>query len=133
MKNIKEIYNYACEEYLKRFCEKHELDYEEDSWVGKDVGTIAMVGDYFFNLDDIRYDIDNDCDENAIFEWYYYSLRCHSLGCTHEINFSSWVKGAPKPYTEEQLERISELHDDVERAKQLLADTIKDYEKSIKQ
>lgn len=128
MKELKKQFAEVCEEYLRRFCKKHEISYEEDSWVGGDVGTVAMVGDYFFGLDEIRYDIDHDCPEDAIFEWYDYTLRIHSLGCEKTINFKSWVKGAPLPYNEDDLEHIEKLSEDVERARQLLYDSIKDAE-----
>jgi hypothetical protein len=125
-KELRKMYEWACNKYLHEFCKKHELPFEDDMWVAGDVGTIAMVGDYFFDLDDMRYDIDNNCQKDAIIEWYDYIVRIGSLDCEKRINFESWVKGAPKPYTEEELKEIERLHGEVEKAKELLEKAIQD-------
>lgn len=104
-----------CEEYLRIFCTKHELDYEEDAWVGQ-VGEVAMLGDYFVNFHDMRYDIDNEVPEEAYFEWYDYDLRCALAECSRKINYPSWCKGAPKPYSEEELRNIEKMRNEIDEA-----------------
>lgn len=125
MMELDKRYKEVCNDYLKRFCEKHEMNLEPNPWVGDCVGEVAMIGDYFFNFDDIRYDLDNDCEDEAILEWYDYDLRLAELGCERRINFKSWVKGCPKPYTKEELDHIDRLHWEVESARRTLENAIK--------
>ena len=47
---LNQRYKEACNEYLKAFCQTYELQYEEDAWVAGDVGTIALIGDYYINI-----------------------------------------------------------------------------------
>lgn len=120
MTNIKESWREACNAYLRAFCEKHGFDYEDAYWVGDDPGTTAVVcgGDYFVGINEMRSDIDLDAPESAFLSWYDYSLavmsvemQWHDLENFKEfvhINFESWIKGAPLPYTEKELEQLEE-------------------------
>ena len=55
IKLLKENYEKACNEYLKAFCSTYELQYEEDAWVAGDVGTIALIGDYYIDFQNMIY------------------------------------------------------------------------------
>lgn len=70
--------------YLEAFAEKHDLRFE--FWVADDVGDTACFGDYFFHLDDMRYDLDNDLPKGMVIEWY------EQLSGEH-INLPSWANG----------------------------------------
>lgn len=121
---LKKYYEGMCEDYVKVFAEKHEMEFE--GWVGDAVGGVATFGDWFFNLDDIRYDVDNDVPNDEIIKWIDYTSRCYALGCPKTINFPSWIKGAPKPYTEEELDKIEEAHRRVGEAEHYLFSLIHD-------
>lgn len=77
--SLKEFYADIAETYLWQFCKKHDFDYDSIDvyFVGEDSYDIACVGDYFFNLTDIRYDIDNKLNRKVIFEWYDKCLNAH--------------------------------------------------------
>lgn len=98
-----------CNEYLKAFCERHEFQYDPDGWVGADPGTICIVGDFFFGMDDIRYDVDKQIPGDKIIEWYDYNLRVFELqqegAKIANINYPSWCNGAPR-YSEGQLKKF---------------------------
>lgn len=111
----------ACEDYIRAFEEKHETMLEY--WV--ELGEVACMGDRFYNFCDIRYDIDNGVKVGEIEEWDDYCVTLCELECTKKINFRSWVKGAPRPYSEEDLTKIVKLHDEVERAKKRLEDAVR--------
>lgn len=57
-KNLKKDYEDAVSAYLKAFCEMYGLQYDEDCWVGRELGGIAEVGDYFFGFDDMKRCVD---------------------------------------------------------------------------
>ena len=113
-------YNDVCEEYLMAFCDNYNRVYERDSWVAGDAGTIACVGDYFFDfIDVIKYSVDNNLtDWDELVEWYDYTLFATEY---NQIvpNFTAWHKGCPRLTNEEQ-ERLVKLKKDFE-------DTINEY------
>ena len=89
-------YEDACNDYLRLFCEKHELDFDPDYWVAGDVGTIICINDhYYINFHDLKYDIDHNVDKSIFFEWCNYDVDMGMLEA-QRINYPSWVKGAPR-------------------------------------
>lgn len=88
-------YEVACTRYLAAFMEKYDLSCDPEPWVGNEVGTIAEVGDYFFDFQDIKRCIDDDVEWQDLIEWYDYNIEVGILGLT-TINLKSWLKGAPR-------------------------------------
>ena len=80
-------YNNLCNEYVHLFQIKQ--DYEFCGWIGGVGGIADFIGEYFFNIDDIMYDMNNKCKKGLIFEWQNYNLDNES-----RINYSSYCKGA---------------------------------------
>ncbi|MCR4847377.1 MAG: hypothetical protein K5920_00800 [Bacteroidales bacterium] len=105
--NLRRAYDKACNDYLQAFCKLYELDFGADAWVGGDVGTVAMVGDYFFNFDDIRLCVDNGVKWKDLIEWYDYCAEALPLGL-NGINLKSWLAGAPRS-SKETIEKIKEI------------------------
>lgn len=103
---LKENYEKDCNEYLKAFCSTYELQYEEDAWVAGDVGTIALIGDYYINFQNMMYMLDNGVAFEVWLRWYDYCLDAHELGLDVP-NFQSWHKGCPR-LTEEQIQDIKD-------------------------
>jgi hypothetical protein len=101
---IKQQYETACNAYLRAFCEKHEYDYEPDAWVANEVGEIACVADYYVSMPTIRYDIDNDVDENEFVRWWDYCIRANDLK-QPTPNFRRWCEGCPL-LSQEELAKL---------------------------
>ena len=59
--------NKAIDKYIKAFEKKHNIKF--DYWISR-TGTIAVCGDYYFDFNDIRTDLDEDAQERKIFDWY---------------------------------------------------------------
>lgn len=97
---IRKDFENACEEYLKALCEKFEMPYDKDAWVANDVGTIACVGDYFINFDEIRYIVDNDLTLDEYLQYYDYCLEAYDYGITAP-NLENWHKGCPRATKED--------------------------------
>jgi hypothetical protein len=121
VEEMKQQYETACNAYLRAFCEKHDFEYEPDAWVLNEVGEIACVADYYVSMPTIRYDIDNDVDENEFVRWYDYCIRASTLVPTP--NFRSWCKGCPVE-SPEQLEKL-------ESARRKIRGIEKDFKKLI--
>lgn len=123
---LKDRFSEVANEYLKEFCEKHDYDLENAAWVGQSCEEVAVCGDDYYNLYDIRYDIDNDVPVGEIEDWTEYCLRLLELECPNTINFPSWAKGAPKPYSEVMLNEIERAKKRVEEAKHELEILLRD-------
>lgn len=117
---IRDSFEHYTNEYLRLFCEKHDFDFEDakKSWVGERVGGIACCGDFFFDMETIRTDIDTDAPEEELLRWYDYTIETgyHGLpGC----NFDAWLRGCPR-IPEERLEEIRAAQQKVQEAKDML-------------
>lgn len=98
IEELKKRHKEVCEEYLKTFCENYDFTYDNDSWVANDCGTIACVGDMFFDFNDvIKYCVDHNLKNvSELFEWYDYCIDAGTLNINNVPNFRSWHKGAPR-------------------------------------
>jgi len=110
IEETKNLLNEAISKYVANFCDKHELEF--DYWVAGLTGTIGVFGDYFFNFEDIRLDLEKDVPEHKIFEWYDLSLE---LGMQNEpiINYYTWLKiehDKQRDFREAKNEVIKQLH-----------------------
>ena len=131
-KTRKALWRDACNEYLEVFCTKHEYNYEPDMWIANDPGTIAMIGDMFVSMDNIRYDVDNDVPEEYFDKWYWKNLDLHELGVEHWMNYESYCKGAPDIWTDEQMDKIRQARAKVEETKADLKKLVDEYQNKLK-
>lgn len=77
------------EEYIKQFENKHDLFFEfavSDNLLG----TICFGCVYYFNIDDIVFDIDTNQPKGLIIDWLEQSLEYPN----EHINFRSYSKGS---------------------------------------
>lgn len=120
-KELKQQFEEVCKAYLDAFVKRHDL--VSADWVGTGVCEIVCANDdAFLDFDDIRYDVDNaaSLSVNEIWDWLDYCRRLEYLACPKKINFPSWCKGAPKPYTLKMLDELEGLHQAVIDAKKKL-------------
>ena len=95
MNKLRKAYNEARDNYAKAFCKKQELilEFEFDGgyayWIGE---TILSVNDYYINLEDLMYDVDNNVKKGFFFEWYDYSLEQHYKEET-VVNYKNYLMG----------------------------------------
>ena len=120
-KELKQQFEEVRKAYLEAFVKRHDL--VSADWVGPGVCEIVCANDdVFLDFDDIRYDVDNaaSLSVNEIWDWVDYCRRLEYLECPKKINFPSWCKGAPKPYTLKMLDELEGLHQAVIDAKKKL-------------
>lgn len=122
---IKKRYENAVHEYCQAFCTKHDYHYDPDGWV--EIGTVVLIGDYYIDFNDIRYDIDNDVPEEVFIKYYDYTLEIASIdggtGKMKNVNYPHFVKGC-RPYTEEQLAKLRIAKQAVIDANEALLDCV---------
>ena len=88
-------YEAACTNYLAAFMEKYDLTCDPEPWVANEIGTVAEVGDYFFDFQDIKRCVDEDVTFDTLIEWYDYNIEVGILSLP-TINLKSWLMGAPR-------------------------------------
>lgn len=115
-------------DYIEAFTTKHKVDF--DGWVGECIGGIACFGDYYFNFDDIRYDVDYNVRGRKIFRWLEEGVE-HNFGREEpqHINYENYCLGLryknlnkKKRFTKEQKQeqeilraKIEGLKEEIER------------------
>jgi len=100
-------YQNACNNILKLFCEKHDYEFDEYSWTAGDVGTIALCGDVYVDLQDMIVDLHKMADKDEFLRWYDYSYAAHLAGVTPP-NYRSWLSGCPR-LSKEELDKVLNL------------------------
>lgn len=88
-------YEAACTNYLAAFMKQYDLTCDPEPWVGNEIGTVAEVGDYFFDFQDIKRCVDEDVTFDTLIEWYDYNIEVGILSLP-TINLKSWLMGAPR-------------------------------------
>ena len=87
LNELKKQYEFVCNEYVTKFCNKQEMDFE--GWVGDTIGGIAYCNDFYFNFQDIVWDVNSKQPKGAIVDWYYENLEIPEKS----INYFSYTKG----------------------------------------
>ena len=125
IKQLNKAYEKACNDILKAFAEKYEVQVDEQDWVAGDVGGIVGLcqSEYFLNFEDLLYMLNNNIPFDEFLKWWDYCAEVGVLGLKG-MNFKSWIKGAPR-YKREQLDRLQALHKEID---ELTEETIKDLE-----
>ena len=81
-----ELFEYAARNLIKEFCRKQDLQFEfENSDI--EAGVVCL-SDYFFNIEDIYYDMKHNKPKGKILQWYDYRLMHNS-----NINYHSYCMG----------------------------------------
>lgn len=119
---LKKSWVQICNIYLSEFCRRHNFSYDRDMWISGNPGTAAEVCDMIISMDDIRYDVDNQIDPNVFQKWYWKSVEVSELtnGTQSYLNYPSFCKGAPDPFTKERMEQLRKAHQRVLEAKEAL-------------
>lgn len=87
LKKLQKDYYNTCNEYIDAFIKKQSMSFE--GWVGDTVGGIAYCDDFYFNFQDIVWDINSKQPKGAIVDWYYENLDIPEKS----INYFSYTKG----------------------------------------
>ena len=93
LKKLKVQYEDVCNEYIRRFCEKQDIEF--DGWVGNEVGGIAsFICQYFFTIDDITLDMNTNQPVGLILDWQSDGVDYNIFNETPQnINYKSYTMG----------------------------------------
>ena len=106
-------YEEACNDILQAFSKTYDVQVDAQDWVAGQTGTVACVNEEFYiNMDDILFMLNNDVEWNTFLAWWDYCLDCSMLGL-NDINLQSWCKGAPR-YSQESIDRLKSMRKDLD-------------------
>ena len=87
---LKTKYEKIVNEYLRIFIEKQGFDAENCYWIGDKIGEIFSVNEqYYFSLQDIRFDVDNNIKAGAITDWQDEAINNKNK---RHINYENYIK-----------------------------------------
>lgn len=90
---LKTKYKKIVEQYLIAFVKKQDLDIDNCYWIADRVGEILSVNEqYYFNFDDIRFDVDNNVEAGAILKWQDESLDNYLKKKKYKVNYENYLK-----------------------------------------
>lgn len=82
-------YDKVCNEYAVLFCKKQMFDETEYSWVADEVGGVLECSGFYFNFQDVVWDMNSKQKPNIIIDWYYASIE----NAPKSMNYYSYTKG----------------------------------------
>jgi hypothetical protein len=129
-KPLREKFQKIANKYIKQFVKKHGFEF--DYFIGDNFEIASFIEQYTFSLDDIRYDIDNECKPGLIFQWQDDCVEFHFEGEDNpDINFRSYSMGMRFEILQEK--RIKEkAKESAESIKAKLSQK-EEYEKGVKE
>lgn len=141
---LKVRWDATCKDYLRAFCRKHNINYDDTYWPGGHIGGTVLLNEegYAASMDEIRYDIDNEVPVGKFEAFWDYSLRVHTIelaqqelnGGPHDfamkhVNFEHFCLGAPL-YTEEQLSHYENAQAEIREKMAAIEKEIKELQKT---
>lgn len=113
------IFNRIMDSYARRLCEMFEYWYEDSFWVGDDRFDCFALSDsgIFISADNVKTIVDNNIDYDTFIEWDDYNKGINYAQNNHPedsekyhyINLISWIKGCPRQFTKEELNKEEDL------------------------
>lgn len=114
-RQLKEQWEKVCNGYLTEMLRMWELDAHYGYWNSDQPGTIYHYGEtHNLAMEDIIYIVENDIEEDEVFEWEEYCLDAHEFGF-NTPNLNAWHKGCPRT-SQEAFEKLRKLKSDLEKA-----------------
>lgn len=116
-KKLRKRYEKVISDYLNVFIEDN---FDREASIMKISDDVFEVNDYFFNLDEIIFCVENHLENNILFQWYDYCLRIGMIN--REIKtptLAEYVNGA-KVLTEDKISSLEKLKQAVDEAEETL-------------
>lgn len=95
-------------------------------WIGGDYDGVLEIGDYFINYETVRTVVDYNVSFDTFDEWYTYTVDIIGSILEDKIKaptLKEWIDGY-KRLSDEEIEKLRKLYDDVFKAKERLEEEI---------
>lgn len=113
------IFNWVCDEYAKRLCEKYGWYFEDCFWVADLRAGVFCASDmeYSLSLEEVKLLVDNDVPYSKFVKWWDYNYMMHMAiqnnpndESLHEVNLWAWIKGYHGDKDDEWLKKQEDLY-----------------------
>lgn len=96
IKQLKENYEKACNDYVAALLTLWGVDYKLGYWIGSEVGGVFDIDGWItIGMQDIVYCVENNVTSKEVSEWQDYYIKCHDYNLP-TMNLNAWHKGAPR-------------------------------------
>lgn len=96
IKQLKENYEKACNDYVRALLTLWGLDSFYGYWIGSEVGGVYDIDGWItIGMQDIVYCVENNVASKEVSEWQDYYIKCHDFNLP-AMNLNAWHKGAPR-------------------------------------
>ena len=120
IRNFKNNYETACNDYIKELCKRYDWCYEDGWWVSNEIGGTFCTSDieYSLSMNDIKLLVDENVDFKVFSEWWDYNLIVSyaimlypNNDRYHMINLYTWLNNYPnnKKISQEELNKIEKI------------------------
>lgn len=114
--NLRKIYEDVVNKYLATFLRQNKLSSAYCWWVNDEPGSVLCYDDMFcIGFDDLKFCVDNEISSDEYIKYSEYIAQVHEFKISNEINFKSWVRGAPR-IQQETFNRLKKLQKDLDDA-----------------
>lgn len=113
--------NKLMEHFIKKYFEVEDASDVEMYWINNDIGTVCMINDYFFDMNDIKFCLKNNVEVSKLFDWYNYVLENPG----EYINLQSFNMGAEE-VIKQRKESLEKSKKAVEESEKLFFKMLKD-------
>ncbi len=114
-RQLKEQWEKVCNGYLTELLRMWELDGYYGYWNRDEPGTIYHYGEtHNLTMEDIIYIVENDIEEDEVFEWEDYCLDAYEFNFPVP-NLRPWHMGYPRT-PQETFDRLRQLKADLDKA-----------------
>lgn len=106
--------------YLRRFCQRNDLDYKVARWEGDEPGSRAYFeNELTLTFDELRFVVENQIGLPIVMKWYKYAKRVEEIEegirksekftTLPKIHLDEWCRGEPLPIPRKRLKKLKEM------------------------
>lgn len=90
MDSLKQQFEDIAERYIKRFCKKEDLEYNQNNWQNNEIGTVYQTNNFCISFEDIRINIDQNKPKGH-FQDYYQDFISSLFSQSHSNSYKEYL------------------------------------------
>jgi hypothetical protein len=91
------------------FLLKQGFDKQTNDWIGGiGTGVLCIIGEYYFDFEDVLLDLKNNCEPEFILKWHNETIDSILKNSENRLNYKSYINGLKYEMTTDQQKLIKE-------------------------
>lgn len=121
LEQLRNLWYKVCDDYVAELSRKWFDGVVDFYWVGNEVGGVVCLNDdWFINMDNVRYCVDNDVSLMEYDLWSQYINNVEEFNLP-KVNLKSWHLGCPR-VPDEEIEKLRDLKQQIFNETQSIID-----------